>query len=354
MDDGSEPTTLRTWALAIARTLEGEGCDPALAFELAGLTLEDDSGADARYPVSSMTRLWRAAVKLSGDPAIGLKVADYVQPANLHALGLALLASETLDDMIRRVARYSRIVTDAVVIHVAHLPRRVIISYAVPPHGPALAHEAFDALLALTVKMSCMLAQKDVRPLRVELTRPPPADVEPYRDRFRAPIAFGVRESRLHYEPSVLAAPLPTANPALVHANEQIVIDYLARFDQSRVSLRVRANILERLASGSSLRLVDVAASMNMSARGLQRRLFAERISYKAIVDRTRLELADRYLQQSALSLGDITHLLGFDDQSNFTRTFKRWTGSTPQRYRARLTERPGNTLRRRVQGRRR
>jgi len=32
-------------------------------------------------------------------------------------------------------------------------------------------------------------------------------------------------------------------------------------------------------------------------------------------------------------SLADITFLLGFADQSNFTRAFRRWTGKTPRQY---------------------
>jgi AraC-like DNA-binding protein len=37
------------------------------------------------------------------------------------------------------------------------------------------------------------------------------------------------------------------------------------------------------------------------------------------------------------LSVTEITFLLGFTDTSNFTGAFKRWTGSSPTLYRARL-----------------
>lgn len=334
----NEPTTLRMWAMAIARTMEREGLDWAQAFEMAGLEPPGSADADARYPISGYTRLWQAAVELSGDPGFGLKVAEHAQPGTLHALGAAFLASETLDDVIDRIQRYSRIVTDAVVVRVRRSARRVTVCYTVPPHGYPIAYEAFDAFLGLTVKLGRVLPQREVDPLMVDLGRPRPPDTRPYQAWFRAPVRFGSAENRLHYDPALLREPLPAANPVLAQAMDRIIADYLARFDLSRFRLRVRSEILGLMPSGCPS-LADVAASMNMSPRSLQRHLYVERSSYKVILEGVRRELACQYLRHSSLSLGDITHRLGFDDQSNFTRAFKRWIGTTPRRYRTRLTE---------------
>lgn len=325
---------MRMWALAIARALESEGVDARAALGAAGLVPPDNPDADARCPVAAMTRVWQAAAESSGDPAIGLRVAAHVQPASMHALGLTLLVSGTLDEMIRRMERYSRIVTEALVIRIRRQSDRVTVSYDAALHDVPLAHEAFDAFLGLSVKLGRMLGGPNVHPLKVELMRPQPRDVGPYLEWFRAPVAFGADGNRLHYNPTVLDRPLPTAHPGLARANEQLLVDYLSHLDRRRVSQRVRSEIIDRLGSGCP-RLVDIARGLNMSARGLQRRLHAEGTSYKSILDATRRELAVQYLRQPSLSLSDITYMLGFDDQSNFTRAFRRWIGTTPQRYRA-------------------
>ena len=39
------------------------------------------------------------------------------------------------------------------------------------------------------------------------------------------------------------------------------------------------------------------------------------------------------YLREGQHTLADITFLLGFADQSNFTRAFRRWTGQTPRQF---------------------
>ena len=43
---------------------------------------------------------------------------------------------------------------------------------------------------------------------------------------------------------------------------------------------------------------------------------------------------AEGYLRENRFSLSEITYLLGFSDQANFGRAFKRWRGQTPRAYR--------------------
>jgi AraC-like DNA-binding protein len=66
----------------------------------------------------------------------------------------------------------------------------------------------------------------------------------------------------------------------------------------------------------------------------VQRRLAADELSFKAVVDETRLALAERYLADPALSLTETAFLLGYSDLSAFSRAFRRWTGRTALEFR--------------------
>jgi AraC-like DNA-binding protein len=71
-----------------------------------------------------------------------------------------------------------------------------------------------------------------------------------------------------------------------------------------------------------------------MSLRTLQRKLEEENTSYSALSKSVRKEMAHNYIQDSQLSINEISYLLGFAEQANFTRAFKRWYGESPSEYR--------------------
>ena len=47
------------------------------------------------------------------------------------------------------------------------------------------------------------------------------------------------------------------------------------------------------------------------------------------------------YLQEGRLSLTEIAFLVGFTDQSNFSRAFRRWTGVSPGEWKASRQKEP-------------
>ena len=69
----------------------------------------------------------------------------------------------------------------------------------------------------------------------------------------------------------------------------------------------------------------------------MQRQLQTEHTTFKDIAEDTKRALAEQYVGQGQLSLSQIAYLMGFSDQSNFSRAFKRWTGAAPREYRARV-----------------
>jgi AraC-like DNA-binding protein len=71
-----------------------------------------------------------------------------------------------------------------------------------------------------------------------------------------------------------------------------------------------------------------------LPARSLQRELGALGLSFSALLDQGRLELALELMRNPNHSLIDVGLELGYSDPANFTRAFKRWTGVAPGVYR--------------------
>ncbi len=91
--------------------------------------------------------------------------------------------------------------------------------------------------------------------------------------------------------------------------------------------------IQEHLAS--ELSLVQIAQEINMSQYYFSR-LFKQSmgVSVYQYIMQCRIERAIQLLQQKELTIADISRLVGFADQSHFTRQFKRLVGSTPLKFR--------------------
>jgi len=78
-----------------------------------------------------------------------------------------------------------------------------------------------------------------------------------------------------------------------------------------------------------------VAALFSMHSRTLNRPLSAFGPSFRELVDESRFEIARQMLESSSLGVSRIADMLGYADASAFTRAFRRWSGTTPARWRA-------------------
>ena len=81
--------------------------------------------------------------------------------------------------------------------------------------------------------------------------------------------------------------------------------------------------------------LDDVASRLAMSRRTLIRKLKTEGTSYQELLDGVRQELAAWYLLETTIAVEQIAERLGYQDTSNFSRTFRRWFGMTPHAMRS-------------------
>ena len=99
------------------------------------------------------------------------------------------------------------------------------------------------------------------------------------------------------------------------------------------LAAKVRRAIASRISQGD-VQIENVAHTLAMSTRSLQRRLAGEGVSYQELLDEVRRNAASSYLAQNRLAIGEVGYLLGYSEPAAFHRAFKRWHGVTPQAYR--------------------
>jgi len=331
----SERTTSSNWALAIVQALELGGVDCASLFTELEMDYAALNDPDARFPQDGMTRLWQRAVELSGNPAIGLNMAQVVRPASFHVVGYALMSSRNLRDGFTRLVRYQRIIGEGADLNFLPQPDGYALTLAI--HGDRLppTRQSGEASLAYCLAFCRWMTGKPMRPREIRLQGAAPADLAPYQQVFQAPLKFNAEHYGLIFDRADLEAPLPSANESLAQLHDRFAGEYLARFCSSRVTHQARQVLCRLLPQGEPRREL-VAQTLHLSQRTLQRRLQEEGTSYQQLLDDTRRELAEQYLGQVDLTLLEVAYLLGFSDPSNFFRAFRRWFNETPGEYRIR------------------
>ena len=120
--------------------------------------------------------------------------------------------------------------------------------------------------------------------------------------------------------------------PEVADATDRIAANYIASLDESTIATTVRQLLVQMLPSGG-MDQDTIAKRLYRSTSTLQRQLSTEDTNYRHILESTRRDLAQHYLEDGEYTQAQIAFMIGFADQSNFARAFKRWTGLSPGEY---------------------
>jgi AraC-like DNA-binding protein len=313
---------------ALWRQLEGYGIDPAPLFRAEGIEPDLIFDAGARVPHERYQRLDEKAAELSGDPYFGLRGAEYFRPAHLGPLGFAWLASSSLRTAFQRLGRYARVIQEKLSVDLSEDDRYFYVR--IDAHIPALNEKIReDGQLAALVKFSRIIAGRDFNPVRVEFRQDEPAHTAYHYELFRCPIVFGARATMMVLDIADVDKRLTGSNDQLARLNEHIVVKYLAHSAKQDIVNRVKAAIIDGLASGR-VNETMIAEQLHMTPRNLHRKLQKEDTSFKGLLTEVRKELAKQYIQDRSKTLTEISYLLGFSEASSFSRAYKGWTGRAP------------------------
>lgn len=271
------------------------------------------------------------------DPAFGLRAGCVLRPERYGISGLTAMASPTFGAALQRKARYNRLVWGDD-YRIQQDADALTVGIDAPDESHPWVHAKVDMEFASLVAFGRRFAAPDVDPLRVELRRPAPPFTDLYAEVFRCPVAFGRPANSLRFSQADAQRPLVSADPRAAEWLEFGARAALERLDDSRVTPRVRAQV-ERMLQGDEPTLAGVASQLCMSERTLQRRLAAEGQTFRRVLDDMRRDVAQRSLATGKRNVTELAYLLGFEDSNSFYRSFRRWTGTTPESYRRAVNE---------------
>jgi AraC-like DNA-binding protein len=334
-----EPTTLADVIRLIAEVLRQHyDVDPAPLFYRAGIDAHRADVSGSRVSREQIQRLWELAAEATSDPSVGLVIGSKVRATTFYALGVAFLTCETLAVSLETLCRYYRVIATVPLeldLKIGEKVSRLEATYIDPAYP--LDPIPFDSFIASIVGLCRLAKSPEFNPIEIHLAFADNHRGGDYEALFKAPVIFGATRNALVFSTSELNAPLPGRSSDLLRASDRVLNNYLAALNPEQVSTGVRKILMALLPTGS-VDQKQVAKRLHMSRSTLCRRLREENTNYKELLDDTRRSLAIEYVREGGYALGYIAFLLGFSDHSNFSRAFRRWTGSSPKAYREPLT----------------
>ena len=314
-----------------AAALRDFGLDPDPIIKEAGLDprlFEDGANVISHL---ALGRLCALSVARTHCPHFGLLVGQRATILSLGIVGRLMLHSETVDEALRNLVAHLGVQNRGAVGALAVNGATAVFSYAVYQPETESADQICDGALACMVTALRTLLGEGWAPSEVLLPRAGPADAEPYRRHFRAPVRFDQEIAALVFPARCLQRRIAGADPLLRAMLEERV----AHLKGDHVADDIRRLLRTRLAN-DTCSAEGLAGLLAMHRRTLNRRLGAEGTRFRTVVNEVRFEIARQLLADTGLSFGQIAAALDYSEASAFTRAFRRWSGQTPSAWRAR------------------
>lgn len=290
---------------------------------------------DAYVSLADFQRLSRRAQELSGasGASIGILLGSQMRISAYGFVGFAALSAPTLRDAFSIAVRFAPMLSEMLSLRLEESTETASLVLA---EGADLGAARELILSALVVGFARMSAALTGAPLgaALQLGFPAPQDVARVRHLLPERAHFAGADTRLVLPRVALGLPLLQAEPSA----ERLAREHCERALQAVATESSLADRVRRMLASEErtfLSVGQVAHRLHLSERTLKRKLMRESTSFLELLESERRQRATVLLRSTQLSVEQVADRLGYSEQGNFARAFRRWTGSSPRRFRA-------------------
>lgn len=317
----------------VFRSLRAQGFAEQPLLDGTGLKAAVFADPDFRCAFWQHRRLMLNAMAATQDPHLGPRLALDFDPNSLGLPFYAAMSSDRFTDALEVLRRTIFLTIPIVAFEHEISGDEVVIHWRPTLVLGEIEYFVLKSTLATTATMFRRLLRRDQVLLRAEFTASPSGEGAAPAPHLGFPVAFGAAQSRAFFPRPLLDAPIPSADPL----NHKRLLTLCAQMaERSEFKTGFGAQVTAYLSEGQNheASLAQTAAAFGYSERSFRRRLEQSGASYRKLVDQVREERARALLANTMRSIQSIAYELGFNEPSNFARTFKRWTGASPKEFR--------------------
>jgi len=323
------PAIHPTYARLICAHLRQQGFDNETILQGTRLQWEQLLSGNRYLSLEQLARLLRRATELTRTPWLGLDIGGITSVSAHGALGYAIVSAPNLRVVLHTLARFTRLRFQLVNVVISETDEHFTVSMEELSALGDVREFVYSALLVTYLQLVDTVTSQRLRNIQIELPMPRPQWADVYEQRCGCPVMFDAPAFRLQMPVSALDTPCLTADAGTFRTALRDCENQLRQLDNGGALSQQVSNCLLNSPDGYPS-LDDVASRLAMSRRTLIRKLKTEGTSYQELLDGVRQELAAWYLLETKVTVEQIAERLGYQDTSNFSRTFRRWFGVPP------------------------
>lgn len=304
------------------------GIDPYQMVLAAGLSPTCLSETEMRIPATAVRGLLEASAAASGTENFGLRMAETRKLSTMGLIGAVTRDAPTLRQALEVMTRYMRAHNESLFLTLDEEGGYTTI------HDELLVHDrvhqgssnrqAIELSIGALVRIIRVLLGDQWIPERVYFTHAAPADLSLHRRLFSCRIEFGHDFNGLVCHQRDMDKPIASSDPILArYAQAQLE----STINSKRSALREVRQLASLLMPTGRCSVDQIARHLGVDRRTVHRQLHKESTTFTQVIQDLRVELSERYLEDSTRTLSEIAVLLGFSGPSALAK----WHGKTFQ-----------------------
>lgn len=322
------------------------GLERASLLQIAQLDESTFQEPDAMMEFGVLWRLWEHYISIFPHEPLGIRYAKLLSLDHLGLVGYLIMHSPTVGIAIERFIHFQRLIDPFLTIELERQDSSVCATLQY-----SLSLKGMEELMEMFIGAMCHVSfsHDEQRPLPKSIHFPHAArhDLALYQEHFGVPIFFEQPQTCVIFDAQVLEWPYRDAmaplGRTLERYMEQLMLAHQPSFDAAGFSEVEQADDLVSLvkraiASGlhqGRFAQHDIAQTLAMSTRTLQRKLAGEGTTFATLLGQVRFSQARYLLERADSPIYEIAFVLGYQDTASFYRAFKQWSGGrTPESYR--------------------
>lgn len=282
-------------------------------------------------PEIALKRFLQSAARRAGDAFLGATLARSVSVQDYGVWGDYVLEAPTLRSALLRAVSVIHLHADNDTLTLRQRADSVLVEYGFGERGGKGYLQVAMAAIGPLVSIPRHYLGEGWRPPQMGVDLDDKGAAKRLDFEFGCRVKTGDKAITIEIPDADLLAANP-AKKARVTTREDVVRACHGGAPQGIVSI-LEQLLLQRLGLGGT-NLEDIARTIGMSKRTLQRRLDQDGIDFRSLSSSVRMRRARELLVGSDLSVSEIATLLDYSTPSHFARAFQKCFGVVPTTYR--------------------